>query len=312
MIDSESVKREFDFISYAKIHTELKYRNNAWWGCCPFHKEKTASFKIHADETLWMCFGCGMGGDKVDFVAAINGLSAKEDFRRILEIMGGEENKANEYVQQRRERAIKQASIPRKATIEKMQHAWQDGIQYDLKCVYAYSRHLIKCKYEKDGLKTFRWYWSNNESWHYGKGELTNGLYFAKPKKMISRTIFVVEGEKDADTIAKCGFIGASASDGGDCNAEKWKNRYTHELNGMDVIVLNDDDCLKAVNKGKLYADKVAFKIQDVVKSVKRIDITKVYENTHKKDGYDITDIADEIGIDETKARLLNIVMGGD
>lgn len=35
---------------------------------CPFHSEKTASFKLYANNTRWHCFGCGADGDAVDFV----------------------------------------------------------------------------------------------------------------------------------------------------------------------------------------------------------------------------------------------------
>lgn len=36
--------------------------------CCPFHDEKTPSFSIHKKENMFKCFGCGKGGDSVNFV----------------------------------------------------------------------------------------------------------------------------------------------------------------------------------------------------------------------------------------------------
>lgn len=39
---------------------------------CPFHREKTASFKIHNNK--YKCFGCGATGDLIDFVSASNKL----------------------------------------------------------------------------------------------------------------------------------------------------------------------------------------------------------------------------------------------
>ena len=36
---------------------------------CPFHNEKTPSLRIYTDTNTFYCFGCGMGGDVISFVA---------------------------------------------------------------------------------------------------------------------------------------------------------------------------------------------------------------------------------------------------
>ncbi len=46
--------------------------NNDSWGCCPFHKEKTASF--HIRKNRYKCFGCGASGDAIDFLQMTRGL----------------------------------------------------------------------------------------------------------------------------------------------------------------------------------------------------------------------------------------------
>lgn len=48
---------------------------------CPFHKEKTPSFCLKADK--FKCFGCGVGGDIVDFIALMEKLSIKEAAQRL-------------------------------------------------------------------------------------------------------------------------------------------------------------------------------------------------------------------------------------
>ena len=35
--------------------------------CCPFHHEKTPSFSIHPTKNIFKCFGCGVGGDVIEF-----------------------------------------------------------------------------------------------------------------------------------------------------------------------------------------------------------------------------------------------------
>ncbi len=59
-------------------------------GLCPLHDEKTASFFVSKDQGKWRfkCFGCGAGGDAVDFVQKVYGLDFKEAIER-LRLMGG-------------------------------------------------------------------------------------------------------------------------------------------------------------------------------------------------------------------------------
>ncbi|MCL1906744.1 MAG: DNA primase [Propionibacteriaceae bacterium] len=47
-------------------------------GLCPFHDEKTPSFQVTISRGLYYCFGCGKGGDTVNFVEEINNLSFRE------------------------------------------------------------------------------------------------------------------------------------------------------------------------------------------------------------------------------------------
>lgn len=47
-------------------------QNRAGFICCPFHGEKTPSLKIHRD--YWHCFGCGAGGDVIEFVRKMDGI----------------------------------------------------------------------------------------------------------------------------------------------------------------------------------------------------------------------------------------------
>ena len=44
-------------------------------GLCPFHDEKTASFRVTPARGFYHCFGCGEGGDVISFVQKINQVS---------------------------------------------------------------------------------------------------------------------------------------------------------------------------------------------------------------------------------------------
>ncbi len=63
---------------------ELKKAGRLWEACCPFHQEKSPSFKVSPERGTWHCFGaCNEGGDQISFIERITGLS----FRESLEIL---------------------------------------------------------------------------------------------------------------------------------------------------------------------------------------------------------------------------------
>lgn len=59
-----------------------------WWGCCPFHHEKTPSFHVDDSKGFYHCFGCGAGGDVVKFVMETEGLSFPEAVERLAREAG--------------------------------------------------------------------------------------------------------------------------------------------------------------------------------------------------------------------------------
>ena len=52
-------------------------------GLCPFHDEKTPSFHVTPARGFFYCFGCGEGGDVIDFVQRVEGLSFAETVERL-------------------------------------------------------------------------------------------------------------------------------------------------------------------------------------------------------------------------------------
>lgn len=78
-VDIESLKQSNDLVELAESYgLNLKKRGKKFWSLCPFHKEKTASFKIDQQKQLYYCFGCGAKGDILDFVQKIRGCDFKE------------------------------------------------------------------------------------------------------------------------------------------------------------------------------------------------------------------------------------------
>ena len=52
-------------------------------GVCPFHEESAPSFTVYDDSSRFYCFGCGAGGDVLDFVQRTEGLTLPEAIRRL-------------------------------------------------------------------------------------------------------------------------------------------------------------------------------------------------------------------------------------
>ena len=61
----------------------LRGKGRVRQGVCPFHDELEASFTVYGDSERWYCFGCGLGGDVLDFVRRVENLSLPEAIRRL-------------------------------------------------------------------------------------------------------------------------------------------------------------------------------------------------------------------------------------
>ena len=59
-------------------HVALKARGQILWGLCPFHGEKTPSFKVDSKHRSFRCFGCGVHGDAVDYVMQTHSMTFAE------------------------------------------------------------------------------------------------------------------------------------------------------------------------------------------------------------------------------------------
>ena len=61
----------------------LRGRGRVRQGVCPFHAEAEGSFTVYADSERWYCFGCGAGGDVLDFLQRAEDLSLPEAIRKL-------------------------------------------------------------------------------------------------------------------------------------------------------------------------------------------------------------------------------------
>ncbi|GAA0550657.1 DNA primase [Rhizomicrobium palustre] len=69
---------------------KLTRKGQAFWGCCPFHGEKSASFKVENGRRTYKCFGCGKGGDAFKWLVETEGLTFPEAVERLANEAGVE------------------------------------------------------------------------------------------------------------------------------------------------------------------------------------------------------------------------------
>ena len=64
-----------DIVDVVGGYVPLTSKGGSYWGCCPFHNEKTPSFHVLQDKQFYHCFGCKKGGGVINFIMEIENLS---------------------------------------------------------------------------------------------------------------------------------------------------------------------------------------------------------------------------------------------
>ena len=82
------IKDRLDIVDVVSKYVILKKQGGNYWGCCPFHNEKTPSFSVSPVKQIYKCFGCGEGGDVLSFLMKINNQSFHEVVKEQAEILG--------------------------------------------------------------------------------------------------------------------------------------------------------------------------------------------------------------------------------
>ncbi|BBB92805.1 MAG TPA: DNA primase [Methylomusa anaerophila] len=70
----EQLRETSDIVGIISDYVPLKKRGKNYWGCCPFHHEKTPSFSVTPDKGFFYCFGCQTGGNVYNFLMKIENI----------------------------------------------------------------------------------------------------------------------------------------------------------------------------------------------------------------------------------------------
>ncbi len=97
-----------DIVDVVSDYVNLAPKGGSYWGLCPFHGEKTASFHVLPDRQLYHCFGCGKGGGVVSFVMELENLPYLDALRLLAKRAGMEfpEGDLDESGRRRRARLL--------------------------------------------------------------------------------------------------------------------------------------------------------------------------------------------------------------
>ena len=74
----DDLRSRSDIVQIVSGYVGLKKQGRKYWGLCPFHGEKTASFSVDGEQQLYYCFGCKAGGNVIHFIMDIERCSFPE------------------------------------------------------------------------------------------------------------------------------------------------------------------------------------------------------------------------------------------
>jgi DNA primase len=134
LINKEDIDKIFDAVRVEEVvsdYVTLKKRGVNMIGLCPFHDEKSPSFYVSPAKGIYKCFGCGKGGNGVNFVMEKESLSYPDALRALakkynIELVEQEQTPEQRFVQDERESLFVVSSFAQKHFSENL-HATDEG-----------------------------------------------------------------------------------------------------------------------------------------------------------------------------------------
>lgn len=117
----QQIKQEAELKQVVEsLGVELKRAGANYVGRCPFHNEKTGSFYVHPRNQHWKCYGCGEGGNAIDFVMKKKGCDFTEAVKYVADVIGftiTDDYHETAEQRQERERKMQQVDVNRLAVV---------------------------------------------------------------------------------------------------------------------------------------------------------------------------------------------------
>ena len=139
-----------DIVDLVSESVRLTKKGNSWWGCCPFHSEKTPSFHVLPDRQMYKCFGCGKGGGAINYVMELENLPFRDAVAVLAQRAGmpvPEYNGPSAGMRERREKILEMNKQAARAF-----HRWLNGPEGAQGLDYLRLRGLSKATLTNFGL----------------------------------------------------------------------------------------------------------------------------------------------------------------
>ena len=164
--------------------------------------------------------------------------------------------------------------------------------------IYSYTDDAGKMTHQKIRYsdKSFTWRQPKGDGWQFNRNGIAPTLYASE--KPLPDAVFLVEGEKDVDTLKACGVPACSVPNGA---KSKWEPQFTDMLRGKEVYIIPDNDA-----PGMELAKRAANELKGAAKCVKLLDLKRIWPEIPEKG--DASDLIAHMGKDDGIAALLGLV----
>lgn len=166
--------------------------------CCPAHDDEHPSARYNREKEVWRCDACGAAGGFVDLSKRL-GLS----------------------------RYVPSSPTPRSQPVTTYDYLSEDG-QLLFQVIRYEPKSFRQRRPDGDG-----WVWNLD-----GVPRVLYQLPNVRAHASAGWRVYLVEGEKDADTLDGLGLLGTTSPQG----AGKWKSEYADALTGAEVVIVPDHD----------------------------------------------------------------------
>jgi len=197
-------------------------------GLCPLHEDHHPSFSCNLEEGLWKCHGCEKSGN-VFQLAKLLSVPAPDNETQIKK------------------------EIPETSFLQEIaRYTYEDE---NGKALFQVRRYFPK---------SFRQFHFDDQG-HWTPGlNRTHTVLYKLPEILKSETVYIVEGEKDAETLSAWNIPATCNSMG----AGKWKEEYSECLRDKSVVVIPDND-----EVGFNHGNDVIKKLWGIAKAIKLVTL---------------------------------------
>jgi twinkle protein len=299
MITQESIKKLKETVSlYDIINDEIKLKKSGSYYItkCPFHDEKTPSFKVKPKDNHFKCFGCGAYGDMIDFIVKYKSLSFQDAVRYIASQKNFElEETSNEvekpqprlekidkvYIDYFENRGISNNTLLRFKVTQA--NEWMPDVQTEIPVVcfnYFRDDELVNIKF-RGRKKSFKLV-KNAELIFYNLDAIKD-----------DDTAVIVEGEIDCMSMYEAGIYNCvSVPNGaGSNNLTYIDNCINHLIDKKYIVIAVDND-----DAGNKLKDEL----------IRRLDIERCFYIEYPEGCKDANDILIKHGKDYLKSLIIN------